>query len=293
MRTAAAALAALALTLSVSPRARAESAWADKGVWARSMTNRMSGEVDVLSRKGYLDQYGQIARALVSVVSLGGQVALAEGAYVEAWLPLVLGQAPMLTHGQSTRDTRSVFLVGNLTAGGHLARKLLPELVVYAGASMSLPLTWGANARELEVADVALLTRAFFDTHRTFLNHLPLRLRGGAEMQFKEIVELRTDLAASLALSLGSDSTELVVEQGNELQLGYQGFGAGLRVQEAFLLTEPDMAQVALEPFVNWDMSTFELFTRVGILIPIDEPMGFGLGEHGMTTLRINSGMKF
>lgn len=293
MRTAAAAVAALALTLSVSPRARSQSAWADKGVWARSMTNRISGEVDVLSRKGYLDRYGQIPRGLVTVVSFGGQIALAEGTYVEARLPLLLGQAPMLKHGQFTRDTRSVFLVGNLTAGGHLARKLLPELVVYAGASMSLPLTWGANARELEVADVALLTRAFFDTHRTFLNHLPLRVRGGAEMQLKEIVEFRTDLTALLALSLSSDSTELVVEQGNELQLGYQGFGVGLRVQEAFLLTEPDMAQVALEPFVNWDMWTFELFTRVGVLIPIDEPMGFGLGEHGMTTFRINAGTKF
>ncbi|WP_438022911.1 hypothetical protein [Sorangium sp. So ce233] len=293
MRTAAAAVAALALTLSVSPRARSESGWADKGVWARSMTNRISGEVDVLSRKGYLEGYGQIPRALVSVVSFGGQVALAEGTYVSAGLPLVLGQAPMLRYGQVTRDTKPVFLVGNLTAGGHLARKLLPELVVYAGASMSLPLIWWPDARELEVADVALLTRAFFDTHRTFLNHLPLRALGGAEMQFKEIVEFRTDLTASLALSLGSDSTELVVEQSNELQVGYQGLGVGLRVQEAFLLTEPDMAQIALEPFVNWDMSIFELFTRAGLLIPIDEPMGYGLGEHGMTTLRINAGTKF
>ncbi|WP_437630592.1 hypothetical protein [Sorangium sp. So ce854] len=293
MRTAATVVAALAVTLSASPPAGAYGeVFGDKETWARSLTSRWITEMEFLNRLGYRGLKDK-PRNLVSLLSFGVRIRVAEGTYAEAELPLLFGEAPLLGNGQRTPDTRAVLIPGNLTLGGHYARELSPWLVAYAGASVSLPLVWWPDARDLEVGDVALLSRAFFDTHRTFLNHLPLRARGGVEMEFEEIVQIRSDLTASLALSLSSDSTELVVEQGNEVQVGYTGVGVGLRIQEALLLTEPDKVQIALEPFANVDATHFNLFGRVGFLFGIDQPMGFGFGRYGLYTIRMTTGMKF
>ncbi|WP_437730762.1 hypothetical protein [Sorangium sp. So ce1335] len=293
MRTAAAAVAALVVTLSASPEAHAQRGLSGtEGHWAKSMTSRAAFGFDILNRLRSRGLTEEQPRHLLQIISFGSQFEFTKGYHLDMEIPVILGYAPLLRYGQTTPDTRQELVAANLTVGGHAARELSPWLVAYVGGSVSLPLTWWPDARDLEISDISLLARAFFDTHRTFLNHLPLRARGGLEMEFEEIVQIRSDLTASLALSLSSDSSELVIEQGNELQVGYQGVGIGLRVQEAFLLTEPDKAQVALEPFFNLDPVEFTMFVRVGVLFAIDQPMGFGLGKYGIYTVTINSGIE-
>jgi hypothetical protein len=85
----------------------------------------------------------------------------------------------------------------------------------------------------------------------------------------------------------------MVVEQGNEIEARTEGgFGGGLRLQAAFPLTNNDLVQTAVEPFVAYE-PTSGLYARAGFLIALDEQLGFGLDQGKLATVRLAVGGKF
>jgi hypothetical protein len=193
-------------------------------------------------------------------------IPLAERTFLDVRLPLgfatgfVLGNASLnLRH--VVRANRSVFV----TLGGGLGLPLLDDDT--------------QDRRFFEVPNVA---RGLYDFHEFYPVSVPLRLGAGVEAHVGELLILRLngDLTAMFAYG-DNDESEVAFQHAGEIQLGHS-FGGGLRVQGVALPTfestgvrssfEGDLYQLAIEPYFSYEGDM--LYTRVGLLLPVDEALG-------------------
>ena len=70
-------------------------------------------------------------------------------------------------------------------------------------------------------------------------------------------------------------------------------YGGGLRLQAALTLTRDDKMQLAMEPFFTYTLKQPGYYARAGLLVAIDAPLGFGLAEDKVATLRLAAGRSF
>lgn len=207
-------------------------------------------------------------------------------------------EAPVATLFPKKGDSKFVF--GNPTLGAHWAGPVSASVSLALGVELAIPtFVTGADTSQ-DVFDEVILrswaaqTRARVDGHRFLSDYLVLRPFLAAEVRLNTTVLYRGDVTASAFLGLGElarPATTHIVEHGSELEaLSRGGVGGGLRFQGAFAFgDDDDKAQTALEPFFAYQKEK-GFFTRLGLLVALDEPLGFGLDEGKLATLRLTLG---
>lgn len=316
MRQLASPFAALSLLLSFTPPALAEET-VTEGQWAKSYGFRLGVEADVLTStiEANLPDWEAVSgegtsgawegKSFVASFAAVAQIKLVAGLHLDAELPFAYGSshasAPGPGQGDAAEgDAATVapelegFFFGNPSIGLHYAANISPMLMLVGGLAASIPITQDPSDDTKAAAAAALAVRGYFDTQRALLEHVPLRARGGIELRPIEALYVRSDLVAMFAIPTGGGDTEFFIEQSNEAELrSVGGFGVGARLQAAFPLTQTDKLQLAAEPFVGVEPPTSGLYFRAGLLVALDEPLGFGLEQGKLATVRVAVGARF
>jgi hypothetical protein len=184
---------------------------------------------------------------------------------------------------------------GNLTAGAHYTDFLLPDLSFHAGGTLTLPLLADPPLYIAVASAFLTVTRDYVEAHRLVTNAMPLRFGGGIEWRLMPNLFLRADLVPTIYIPVkGGVDTELFIDQINEIEYRLDmGFGGGLRLQEAFTLTTNDLVQIAMEPFVGYRSRGPGVFGRLGLLVALDKPAGFGFDRDKLATVRLAGGYQW
>lgn len=306
MRTSTTALAAFAAATFITAPTLADDDVKEVVVetWARSQSSRLGLEVDVLSRTLQANLPGSEAseanKAFAAGFAVVAQIPLFGGFFLDAELPFAYGSGPVAPASEAgvTGEPEVVpiedsgFFLGNPTIGVHYSANLFPSLALFGGLSVSFPTVFEPSSGTVAAAEATLPARAYFDTHRMTLEHMPVRARGGAEVRLS-VLHIRGDLAGTFSFPTGGGDTTVVVEHSDEIEVRLAGIGAGMRLQVAFPLSATDKLQLAAEPFACYEPSDSGLYARLGYLVALDPPLGFGLKEGKVATVRAALGLKF
>ncbi|WP_437290565.1 hypothetical protein [Sorangium sp. So ce406] len=304
-------LAALSLLLTAAaPVLAAETVKEEQ--WAKSYGFRLGAEADVLARtleanlpgrdaaNGDATSAGVEESSFAASFAVVAQIPLFAGLHLDAELPFAYGSSQARPPGPAEGDAATVapelegFFFGNPSIGLHYVASVFPTLVLIGGLSASIPVTQDPSDDTEAAAAAALAVRGYFDSQRALLEHVPLRARGGVELRPIEAFYVRSDLAAMFAIPTGDGETELFIEHASEAELrSVGGFGVGARLQAAFPLTQTDKVQLAAEPFLGVEPPTSGMYFRAGLLVALDEPLGFGLEQGKLATVRVALGGKF
>ncbi|WP_136972548.1 hypothetical protein [Polyangium sorediatum] len=274
---------------------------AEGDTWVpRAQQNRVALKFDVWS---YDDPLLGTAHSLTW--SVAGQVKIARGVYLDFDVPWAVWDFRFPSTGLRETDAT----MGNLTLGVHWAGKVSERLAFHAGGTLSVPTSFTdgemfhssgsavvdfftllplSNAIRMP-HEVASRNRAYADLHRFFLDSIVARGRGGLELRILPTLHYRADIVSILAFPVGilADRTHLFLEAHSEIAArASTGVGGGLRVQAVFFPTrEGDKAQTALEPYFSYE-PTRGFYARLGLLVALDDTLGFGFEEGKVATLR-------
>lgn len=305
------ALAAFSLTLLSIPAAFAQGAppaplppppAADTS-WVKSQGNRAGLEFDLLYRS---EEY-QFFDTDISISMLGmgftavGQFEVVDKIYIDAAIPTAFGSYSVSGGdggGNTSDDSTSGFTLGNPIVGAHYADTLslegVPELAFSLGGTVSIPTVFDPSDERSLAIGAVVPARAYEDADRLAPETLAVRLRGAAEMRILPYLLYRGDFAPVSYIPLDGQDFELSVEQGNEIEARSEdGFGGGLRLQGVLVLTDSDILQTALEPFVSYEPNAPSFYARVGFLMALDEGLGFAFDQGKVKTLRVALGGKW
>jgi hypothetical protein len=270
------------------------------GAWARAQQNRAGLEYDLWPSRA--EFFGVSVSTLAMGWTAYGQVALSDKVFLDFEVPWALvnvsisGDASSGVTASVDDETEGTF--GNLTVGAHYADTfyaLSRSNSFWVGGTVSIP-PHGANdpGKGAIAGFYATLARGNFDAHRYIAKHMSLRLGGGVEARFiDDKLYLRVGLLPVFHIPFDGDF-EFATEQGNEAEYRTDfGIGGGLRLQEVFVWTGSDKIQTALEPFVSYEAVGKGLTGRLGMLMALDERLGFGFDQGKVLTLRTTIGGKW
>lgn len=197
----------------------------------------------------------------------------------------------------------SDFVIGNPTVGLHWADTLTEKLAAHAGGSFTVAtmvsdrtsFLSGSYQEAYFTRVFAMTTRAYADFHRYFPEYIYLRGRGGIELQIVPVLYYRVELSPMIAIPAGDavDDTEVLVDIHNEIEArGRSGVGGGLHLQAVLTSAKiqgNDDAQLAVEPYFVYDPGR-GFYARVGTLISVGGPLGFGLNDDNLASIRVTLG---
>jgi len=203
-------------------------------------------------------------------------------------------------------------IIGNPVIGGLGGGKVADEVGLFGGFWIAIPTKPGlpdisdsnAGATYAQALGTAFL-RAGIESHRFVPIFVPLRFAIGGEFQLHPLVYLRTQLAPQINAGLDGVDTTLTMDHITDFEaLSPIGLGGGLRFQEYFTLVDPtlygssDRAQLGLEPYIAYEPPrqgdyAVPLYVRVGLLMALDNPLGFGFSSGKIATLRTSIGTTF
>lgn len=320
-------IASFLLTIGLAAPALAQDADGPSGNddWAKFQGNRVGLEFDLLSTSADLEVGGATVSA--NTLSMGltavAQIKLLKNLYLDAELPFAYGSSWYSASDRALLDSLSAldqrgFTPGNPTIGAHYAVGVSPDIAAFVGGSVSIPIVADPSVDSWMTMMTASAARAYFDMHRMLPETLSIRPRGGVEVRILPMLRYRGDLGVTVAIPTGDGlpeiktpeaimaerDTEIFIEQGNELELRTgSGFGGGLRFQAVFMPTQDDeiggvdvdtdVVQTAIEPFVGYEAPGLGLYGRAGLLVALDESLGFGLDDGKVATVRLSVGGKF
>jgi hypothetical protein len=264
--------------------------------WAKSQGSRIGLEADVLSTSegASISSDGARVSVLETSFAVVTQLGPLGGFHLDVELPFayVSTEAPGAERGAPLPVDG--FVLGNLTAGVHYAENFATSLAIFGGVTVSLPTTDPSAVASRYAAEYSSAARGFFDTHRMIVGHVPFRARAGAEARLARVIFLRGDAAAMLAVATGTETSDILIEQSDELEVRAEnGLGGGLRFQAALPLSADDIVQAAIEPFVGYEAPEAGVYARLGFLLALDEPLGFGFDTGKVATFRFALGGKF
>ncbi len=278
----------------VFPLALATGAGAQEGAWIpKAQGNRIGGDIDLWPT----DNASTVAFGIV------GQFRIAKTAYLDFDVPFAVWDYRV----PGLRDRRSTFVFGNPTVGAHWADTLNDKVSAHAGGSLTISthidddrIIIDPDTIEHYGARGALTySRAFADVHRFVPDRVVLRGKGGLEIRIANPVYYRLDLVPVLLLPVGDPAprTDFLLEVHNEFEFrSRKGIGGGVHLQTVFLATDSftrnDAFQAAIEPYFAYEPLR-GFYARLGILVALDEPLGFGLNENRLATFRVSLGGKF
>jgi len=208
----------------------------------------------------------------------------------------------------SRDDSKNVLSLGNPTVGLTYFQTN-DRLTWHLGGRISAPLAGASDDADWQIANfISLYSTLLWDAHYWASKYLPIGARAGFEYftSPKGNVALRGALEPTFYIPVGEKSSFALSErkalffyqvrfEGEYLGTSGWGGGAGLQivhaVSEGDALSKGDNAQAGFEPFVGYNSPG--MFARLGYLIGVDSPLGFGLDSRKIASLRLNIGTKF
>jgi hypothetical protein len=235
----------------------------------------------------------------LATMSIEGQLALTKNIAVDFGFPnWSFGGA----NGKGYGD------FGGVTLGAHGVGHVDRDIVVWGGFALTIPTTWkNPSLTQFQFDGFSAETRAEFDLGRVFPEILTVKFPLGAEMKF-DFIYLRPSLAIPIYVPVGDlngtgTGVTVTMELAGEVEARHpSGFGGGLRLQAVFVLTNDDPAgggdhaQAALEPFVGYEAPPgrgVAPYARLGLLLALDTPLGFGFDKDKLAAIDIKVGAKF
>lgn len=269
--------------------------------WARAEQNRIGLDFDYWPSQVSYGFFDLDAHALAWTVH--AQIRVIEGLMLTAEIPWAAYAWSVDVADRS--GTGADF--GNPTIGANYAKTVVaaePGVAFFVGGTVSVPtfptddqLDYGDedDFGRLMAAAGGVAVRGYFDEHRFFPTHLPIRVRGGIELRPLDFLYLRADLAPDWLIPTDDDDDfEFFMDQGNEAELRADfGLGGGLRMQEVFTFTENDLIQLGLEWFAGYEAPDAGFFGRVGWFWALDENLGFAFDSGKVMSLRVTAGGKW
>lgn len=176
----------------------------------------------------------------------------------------------------------------------------------FIGGRISAPLAGLSDSAPWQIANtLGAISMALYDLQYWAYKYVPIGLRGGVEWQSSPGLFLRGSLEPTLFIPTQDNSS--VVDTRKALFL-YQmrfelekhtdsgwGGGAGIQivhaVSEGDAFTKGDNAQGSIEPFGSYESDT--TFARLGLLLGVDPPLGFGFDKGKVASLHLNVGSHF
>jgi len=171
---------------------------------------------------------------------------------------------------------------GNMTLGAHHIVRIGKSFWITAGGAAGIPLLEDGNAT------LAAVPRAYWDLHHYFPKIFPIQAKLGLEF-ITGIFALRAQLEPSLWIGVGSrEDVSGTFQHAVEVQLGH-GLGGGLRLQGIVIGPGSDNYQFALSPFLvaSRDIG----FLRVGLMLPMNKPLGPAFKENRAWGMMFATGM--
>jgi len=219
-------------------------------------------------------------------------VGVTQNVFIDVAVPLAMNTG-------STAD-KTYAGMGNPTVGVHYGATSGPT-TFYAGGATAIPLVKAFDDRDQQTADLtAALAMTYYDVY-FWTQYQPIIGILGVEHVVQNKFHLRADLSPYLLIPLRSGTNKDKVELMYQLHLeaevrGESGFGGGLALQVWHAPTidtgrNGDNAQGAAEPFFSYDNGA--LFARVGVLIALDDQLGFGFDRGKVATLHFRIGGYF
>lgn len=254
----------------------------------RAMGNRVVGEVDV---------WPHFWRHNVAMV-VAAQIQIDEAVFLDLDMTGVV-----TTPGPEANEyVQPTFAFGNPTIGVHWANRLSDKLAMHAGSTVAVatlvnaPLDNSDDASSTRYLGAA--ARGYADLHRFFDDYIFLRARTGVELRFLPALYYRAELTSMIAIPTAKalNDVEYIVDIHNEIEARHSsGVGCGLHFQAVFnthqdlYVTYNDTAQLAVEPYLFYDPGR-GFYARLGSLVAIDEPLGFGFDKGGLASIHVTLG---
>lgn len=259
------------------------------------------------SRIGLTTDLWPTQDSFVTAMGITGQIEVTRGFVLDFDLPWIVGSFPS---GIGSRTTRAAF--GSVTVGGHGVIPIGHDAAINVGATVSIPTRYNFEGDGLVQAFVLAAgdaTHAYYDLHRLYPGVVFIRVPIGAEVRFAKIFRYRGELNPSILIPAGEGfkkDPHVLLEHADELEARAPfGLGGGLRFQAVFALSNfggtgtsggfggGDRAQTALEPFLQYEPRGSGVYARLGLLVALDSPAGFGFERNKLATIRIGVGGKF
>jgi hypothetical protein len=282
----------LAASLGAALVAAAAAARADPPPFAaRAEGSRVAFSLDLWPAQGFV----------VATMGVGAQIAVHPHFAIDVDVPWSAGN--LLDGVPSGRRVYGYF--GDVTLGGHAVFRVLREAALDFGASVSIPTRYGFTGSPdvLIFAADAAASRGFYDASRFAPQTVSTRFPAGFEARFLGLLYYRAELDPDVWIPAGSPTSpgvQLSLEHADELEARAPfGLGGGLRFQAAFLLTNglsrdgTDYVETAIEPFVGYEPPGAGFFARLGLLVALDTPLGFGFDKDKLAAVRMRAGGKF
>lgn len=253
--------------------------------------NRIGGEIDWWPYKNLGDRRTYHS-ASIGVV---GQFRVARSVFIDFDAPFSIFSTP----------ADSFATIGNPTVGVHWGSTLTERVSVFAGGSLTMAtqvldrLGNSQSAYEsFVVRTQAAESRAYADFHRFASSYFFARGIGGVEIRPIPVLYYRGELALLLAVPVGDiyPDSEFIIEVHNEIEFrSSKGIGGGLHIQSVLFTTDinrNENAQSALEPYFVYEPAR-GFYARVGTLVALDRPLGFGLDTGRLFVIRASLGGKW
>ncbi|WP_394837259.1 hypothetical protein LVJ94_10165 [Pendulispora rubella] len=189
--------------------------------------------------------------------------------------------------------------IGNPTVGLHYAATTR-ALTWYLGARAAIPLATVHDSGWRTAMVLGNSSTAGLDVHYWLPQYLPIGAYGGVEYLASNAFIVRGEVAPQLfipiedAISRGTDNKARFIYTARVEAEGRAdgGLGGGIALH---LMHNPsadgDNAQSAFEGFGSYDNGKF--FGRLGLLVALDEPFGFGFDQGQVATARARAGVRF
>jgi hypothetical protein len=176
----------------------------------------------------------------------------------------------------------------------------------FIGGRISAPLAGVSDSAPWQVANgLAGFAMALYDVQYWAYRYVPIGVRAGVEWQSAPGLFLRGSLEPTLFVptednaSLAGTRKALFLYQARfEFEKhGESGWGGGAGIQlvhavsEGDAFTKGDNAQGSFEPFGSYESAT--TFARLGLLLGLDPPLGFGFDKGKVASLHLNVGSHF
>lgn len=205
----------------------------------------------------------------------------------------------------STTDSKAGIGVGNPTVGLTYVTTDA-RTTWFIGGRISAPLAGLSDSAPWQVANaLGATSMALYDLHYWAYKYVPIGLRGGVEWQSSPGLFLRGSIEPTLFVPTEDKATLVSTRKAlflYQMRLEFEkhgdsgwGGGAGIQIVHAIsegdAFTKGDNAQGSVEPFGSYESGT--TFARLGLLLGVDPPLGFGFDKGKVAALHLNVGSHF
>jgi hypothetical protein len=273
--------------LSLLGAASAANAQDNRSFDPEAQENRIGLELD------WLNTGGTFGYKHFNIVTwdLTAQIGVTPRLFIDVDIPWAYASIP-------GNPDRGIF--GNPLVGLHFADSISRRASFYVGGALGIPVHPSADPNypfdtTYGTASSVASIRAYAGLARFAPTRFPMIFRGGFEIISAPLF-VRIDLAQSILIALERTvNTDVLFDVGTEFGLRARfGLLGGLRLQGNFVLTDArDHAQLALEPFIGYESDGPGIFVRAGLLVALDERLGFGFDSGKHRTARFSIGGKF